>query len=86
MVTGAGSGDGERVVAELGQDVAGLPDDLAGLRQAGALAVFAVLDRGVVGVVGGRGAGVGLPAGCVVMRAPAIPVRWATVLTAPDSC
>src|SRR5206468_9349061 len=38
VVTGAGgawswargSGGGERVVAELGQDVAGLPDDLAG--------------------------------------------------------
>src|SRR5215831_20304812 len=54
------SGGGERVVAELGQDVAGLPDDLAGLRQAGALAVLAVLDRGVVAVVGGGGAGVGL--------------------------
>jgi hypothetical protein len=30
------SGGGERVAAELGQDVAGLPDDLAGLRQGGA--------------------------------------------------
>jgi hypothetical protein len=28
---GEGSGGGERVVAELGQDVAGLSDDLAGL-------------------------------------------------------
>ena len=37
------SGDGERVVAELGQDVAGLPDDLAGLGQGGPLAVPAVL-------------------------------------------
>jgi len=55
-----GSGGGERVVAELGQDVAGLADDLAGLRQRGALAVLAVPDGGVVGVVGGRGAGVGL--------------------------
>src|SRR5260221_11453307 len=54
------SGDGERVVAELGEDVAGLPDDLAGLGQGGALAVLAVLDRSVVGVVGGGGAGVGL--------------------------
>ena len=33
----AGSGGGERVVAELGQDVAGLPDDLAGLRQGGGM-------------------------------------------------
>src|SRR6516225_7713484 len=55
-----GSGGGERVVAELGQDVAGLPEDLAGLGQGGALAVLAVLDAGVVGVVGGRGPGVGL--------------------------
>src|SRR6266480_4657531 len=54
------SGGGEGVVAEFGQDVAGLPDDLAGLRQAGALAVLAVLDRGVVAVIGGRRAGVGL--------------------------
>jgi hypothetical protein len=38
------SGGGERVVAELGQDVAGLPEDLAGLGQGGALAVAAVLD------------------------------------------
>jgi len=43
-----GSGGGERVVAELGQDVMGLAEDLAGLGQAGALAVLAVLDRGVV--------------------------------------
>ena len=62
MVTGAGSGGGERVVAELGQDVAGLPDDLAGLRQGGALGVLAVGDCGVVAVVGGRSAGVGFPA------------------------
>ena len=47
-----GSGGGERVVAELGQDVVGLAEDLAGLGQAGAFAVFAVLDRGVVPVVG----------------------------------
>src|SRR6516225_10325819 len=59
VVTGAGSGGGERVVAEFGQDVAGLPDDLAGLREGGALAVLAVFDGGVVTVVGGRGAGVG---------------------------
>jgi hypothetical protein len=32
------SGGGQRVVAELGQDVAGLPEDLAGLGQRGALA------------------------------------------------
>jgi len=33
------SGGGERVVAEFGQDVAGLPDDLACFRQGGAVAV-----------------------------------------------
>ena len=54
------SGGGERVVAELGQDVAGLPDDLAGLGQGGALAVLAVLDGGVIAVVGSRSAAVGL--------------------------
>src|SRR6266571_2561005 len=54
------SGGGEGVVAEFGQDVAGLPDDLAGLREGGALAVLAVLDGGVVAVVGGRGTGVGI--------------------------
>src|SRR5258706_1204321 len=42
-----GSGGGERVVAELGQDVAGLPDDLAGLRQGGAPAGVAVLHLSV---------------------------------------
>jgi len=31
MGAGEGLGGGERVVAEFGQDVAGLPDDLAGL-------------------------------------------------------
>src|SRR6516162_11912749 len=55
-----GSGGGERVVAELGQDVMGLAEDLAGLGQAGALAVLAVLHLGVVAVVRGGGAGVGL--------------------------
>jgi hypothetical protein len=55
-----GSGGGERVVAEPGQDVAGLAEDLAGLGQGGALTALAVLDGGVVAVVGGRGAGVGL--------------------------
>src|ERR1019366_2493935 len=55
-----GSYGGERVVAELGQDVAGLPDDLAGLGQGGALAVLAVLDSRVVGVVGGGEVGVDL--------------------------
>src|SRR5271166_2249940 len=48
---GPGSGGGERVVAELGQDVAGLAEDLAGLGEGGALAVLAVLDGGVVAVV-----------------------------------
>jgi hypothetical protein len=42
------------------RDVAGSPYDLAGLGQGGALAVLAVLDRGVVAVVGGGRAGVGL--------------------------
>src|SRR5262249_3006821 len=53
LVTGmeSVSGGGERVVGEFGQDGAGLPDDLAGLRQGGAVAVLAVLGR-VVGVVG----------------------------------
>jgi len=52
MATGI-SGGGEGVVAELGQDVAGLAEDLAGLGQRGALAVGAVLDLGVVAVVRG---------------------------------
>src|SRR5690349_20737421 len=43
MRGGGVSGGGERVVAELGQDLAGLPDNLAGLRQGGALAVLEVL-------------------------------------------
>src|SRR5690242_20817508 len=42
-----GSGGAECVVAELGQDAAGLPEDLAGLGDGGALAVLAVLDGGV---------------------------------------
>jgi hypothetical protein len=50
MVRVSGRG-GERVVAELGQDVMGLAEDLAGLGQAGALAVVAVLHLGVVAVV-----------------------------------
>ena len=63
LVTMAGvSGGGERVVAELGQDVKGLAEDLAGLGQAGALAVLAVLDRGVVGVVGAEDRAWVLPA------------------------
>src|SRR5205814_9139266 len=57
---GGGSGGDERVGAELGQDVAGLADDLAGLGQGGDLAVGAVLDRRLVVVAGGGGAGVGL--------------------------
>src|SRR5579872_5432480 len=50
---GRGSGGGQRVVAELGQDVAGLPEELAGLGEGGALAVLTVLDCGVVAVIGG---------------------------------
>src|SRR5262249_57867530 len=57
VVTGAGSGGGERVVAELGQDVAGLPDDLAGFGQGGALGGRAGLHLGVVALVGSRRAG-----------------------------
>ena len=72
---GAGSGRGERVVAELGQDVAGLPDDLAGLRQGGALGVLAVGDGGVVAVVGGRSAGAGLPASYTAQRSTGGPCR-----------
>jgi hypothetical protein len=56
---GSGRG-GERVVAELGQDVAGLPEDLAGLGQRGALAALPVLDLGVVAVIRGGGPGVRL--------------------------
>src|SRR6185369_12794630 len=54
------SGGGQRVVAGLGQDVMDLPEELARLGQRGPLAVAAILDRGVAGVVRGRGAGVGL--------------------------
>ena len=49
---GPGSGDGERVFAEFGQDVADLADELAGLRQGGDLAVGAVLNGRVVVVAG----------------------------------
>src|SRR5712691_5927471 len=59
-VTVSGSGGGQRVVAEFGQDVAGLAEDLAGFGHGGALAVLAVLDGCVVVVVGGAGPGVGL--------------------------
>jgi hypothetical protein len=52
------SAGGECVVAELGENVTGLPDDLAGLGQGGALAVNPVLGLGIVGVVGGAAAGV----------------------------
>ena len=54
-----GSHRGERVVAELGEDVAGLADDPAGLGQGGAFAVDALLDLRVVAVVGGAGCGRG---------------------------
>jgi len=47
VITVAGSRRGERVVAEFAQQVARLPDDLAGLGQGGALAALAVLDRGL---------------------------------------
>src|SRR5712672_328295 len=57
VITLAGSRRGERVVAELAQDVTCPADDLAGLGQGGALAVF---HRRVVAVIGGAGASVGL--------------------------
>jgi hypothetical protein len=53
MAMGISGRGGEGVVAELGQDVMGLAEDLAGLGQRGALAVAAVFDLGVAGVVGG---------------------------------
>src|SRR6266571_2073656 len=59
-VTVTGSRRGQRIVAELGEDVHGLADDLAGLGDGGALAVDPVLDRGVVPVVRGGAAGVRL--------------------------
>jgi hypothetical protein len=45
---GVSARGGERVVAELSEDVMGLAEDLAGLGQRGPLAVAAVLDLGVV--------------------------------------
>src|SRR5881394_1432978 len=74
MAKGRGiSGGGERVVAELGQDVAGLPEDLAGLGHGGALAALAVLDGGVVAVV--RGRGVGLADSYTAQRSTGSPCR-----------
>src|ERR1035438_4168666 len=60
VITLAGSRRGERVVAELAQDVARPADDLAGFGQGSALTALAVLHRRVVAVVGGAGPGVGL--------------------------
>jgi len=68
------SGGGERVVAEFGQDVAGLPDDLAGLRQGGAVAVLAVLGR-VVGVVGADDRAWVLPASYTAQHSTGGPCR-----------
>ena len=51
---------GEGVLAEIGEDVAGAPDDPAGLGERGAFAVDAVLDLGVVVVVFGSAQGMGL--------------------------
>src|SRR6266508_5286976 len=56
----AGLGPGQRLVAELIEQVHGAADQLAGLGQGRALAVDAVLDAGVVVVVAGQLAGVGL--------------------------
>ena len=61
-VPGRGSAGGEGVVAELGQDVHRLADDLAGLGEGGALAVDAFLDLRVVGVVGAPARAWALPA------------------------
>jgi hypothetical protein len=63
-----GSGGGQRVVAELGQDMAGLAEDLAGLGQGGALAALAVLDGGVVVVVGAEARAWVLPASYTAQR------------------
>ena len=52
VITWRRSHRGEGVVTELGEQVACLPDDLAGFGQGGALAVDAVLDLRVAGVVG----------------------------------
>lgn len=49
-----GLGPGQRLVAELVEDVDGLADQLAGLGQGGAFTVDAVGDGGVVVVVGGE--------------------------------
>jgi len=57
---GRGSAGGQRAVAELGEGVDGLTDDLARLGQGGALAVDPLLHLRVVGVVRGRGTSVGL--------------------------
>src|SRR3974377_24095 len=57
MRDGTGSGGGQRVVAELGQDVAGLAEDLAGLGQRSALGVPGGPPLGLV--AGGRGRGGG---------------------------
>jgi hypothetical protein len=60
--TGGGSGRGQGVVTELTQDMRRPPDDLPCLGDGGAFTVVALLDLGVVGVVGGAGAGMVLPA------------------------
>jgi hypothetical protein len=70
-----GSGGGERVVAELGQDVAGLPEDLAGLGQGGVLAVLAVLDLRVIAVSGADARAWVLPASKTAQRRIAGPCR-----------
>src|SRR5258706_11922902 len=51
---------GERVVAECGEQMAGLPDDTAGPGQGGPLSVDAFLYARGVGGVGGGGAGGGV--------------------------
>ena len=50
-------------------------EELAGLGEGGALAVLAVLDRGVVAMIGGRRAGVGLPASYTAQRSTGGPCR-----------
>jgi len=69
------SGGGEGLVAEFGQNMAGLPDDLAGFGQGGALAVLAVLHLGVVAVVGAVARAWVLPASSTAQRSTGGPCQ-----------
>ena len=55
-----GSHPDEGVVTEIGENVAGVSDDLAGLGQRDASAVDPALDVGVVAVLGRAAAGMGV--------------------------